>query len=667
MLRGLGLLPALLMAGFSSQAAEPVSKAPPYAAEDFVRASDVVAMKLSPTGEYLAVTHRLPSKKFGLFVLKLPERKTVGVLQFDRKDSVGEMMWASPTRLVAHIAWQDEDGDSMPARTGELFAMNFDGSAKRYLTGGRNNNGPAWARTEASRGSAEPVRTLPKDPGGLLVMVHTGYHEVLNGNVAVGINDSYGALYRLDVLDGSLRKLLSAPIRSASSYLADSEGRPRLVWGYGDGSADPRYFWKDEQHDWTELKLKGIDVDPLRAREDGSSVFLSLEKDAATRCLIEVPIPLGGPEAIKELICGPLEKVKTFFFDREGVPYGYRGRESDPIYLIGDRKPDITAGVLASLQAEFEDQSVSVVSQSQDSKRIVFFVYGDRYPGEYLLYDADTKEASYLGSRREWLEPARLAEMKVIRYQARDGLPIEGFLTLPPGREPKKLPLVVLPHGGPIGVWDVRAWDAEAQFLASRGYGVLQVNYRGSGGYGQDFLEKGHGEWAGKIIDDITDGTRSAIEAGYADAQRICIFGASYGGYAAMMSLVREPDLYRCGISMAGVYDLNALFQESDATLLQSGRLFWQKSIAQTPEERAKLSPISYLDRLKAPVFIVHGGMDIRTPESQAKRFRKALDARELPYEWLFEEEEGHGFFNEKRAANFLRRLEAFLGKYNPP
>lgn len=639
----------------------------PYSAEDFVREPSLRDMELSPGGEYLAVTHRLSSKnKFGLFILKLPERKVVGELKFSGDDSVGRVIWASDSRVVVQVDYLEEDSDDVPVWTGELFAMDFDGGRKRYLTGARSNKGNNLFRNEADYEPAVPIRSLPKDPAGLLVMINVGSHDVLNGRFRANLGDGFGGLYRLDIYDGRLKKLVDSPIRQPRSYFADADGRPRLVMGFHDDSAERQFFWKDEQHDWRRLPLPGAQIYPLRVAEDGSRVYVQRDKPGATetRCLVEVPIPLSDPADMQELVCMAISGSGRFFFDQQGIPYGYQVSEADPILLIEGKTPEPLAGVFASLQEQFEGQSVFLLSRSKNGDRGLFEISGDRYPGEYLLYDRKTQQAVYIDSERSWLDPSRLAEVKTIHYKARDGLVIEGYMTLPPGPVKGPLPTVVMPHGGPTGVRDQRGWDTQAQFLASRGYLVLQMNYRGSGGYGAQFEAAGYGEWAGKIIDDITDGTRWAIQAGHADPKRVCIFGARYGGYATLMSLVREPELYRCGIAMSGVYDLKALFEDSDATLLQSGRLYWEKSMAPTPEQRAKQSPIQYLDRLRAPVFIIHGGMDIRAPENQAKKLRKAMDARGLPYEWLFEEDEGHGFFNEKRAANLLRRIEDFLSRH---
>jgi dipeptidyl aminopeptidase/acylaminoacyl peptidase len=319
--------------------------------------------------------------------------------------------------------------------------------------------------------------------------------------------------------------------------------------------------------------------------------------------------------------------------------------------------------MLQRLQLSFPGELVAPVSASTDGSKLVLYVYSDRDPGAYYLFDTKTVKASLIGGLFDRIDPEEMGERRPITFKARDGKTLHGYLTIPPARAAKSLPMIVLPHGGPIGIADTWRWDADAQLLATHGYGVLQINFRGSGGYGSDFEEAGHQAWDSVMIDDITDGTRWAIAQGIADGKRVCIYGASYGGYAALMSAEREPDLYRCTVGYAGVYDLKLLRSESDATESRQGRKAFDVFVGASPERLQKASPITYVDRLKAAVMIVHGTEDQRAPFTQAKALRKALDARHYPYEWLEKSGEGHGFYNPENRAEFYTRLLAFLDK----
>jgi dipeptidyl aminopeptidase/acylaminoacyl peptidase len=270
-----------------------------------------------------------------------------------------------------------------------------------------------------------------------------------------------------------------------------------------------------------------------------------------------------------------------------------------------------------------------------------------------------------------------MASVKPISFRARDGLLVHGFLTLPPSRAAgERSPLVVNPHGGPFGIRDRWGFDPETQFLASRGYAVLQVNFRGSGGYGPEFEKAGWGEWGLKMQDDITDGLLWAVEQGYADRDRVCIYGASYGGYAALMGLIKTPELYRCGINYVGVSNLVRLYEDGTQkyagfSWFNSQRQGWFKRAVGgrwgDAKALAATSPVHLADRIRAPLFIVHGQRDYTVPVIHAYELKSALDAADREYEWHLNEWEGHGFRKPDNVRDLYLRFEAFLGKHLTP
>jgi dipeptidyl aminopeptidase/acylaminoacyl peptidase len=320
--------------------------------------------------------------------------------------------------------------------------------------------------------------------------------------------------------------------------------------------------------------------------------------------------------------------------------------------------------LLRSLSASFPGQVVEPTSWSDDGNKLVFGVRSDRNPGEYYLYDRGTGKARFLLARQPGIDPAKMAQVKALTVRSRTGDDVYAFLTLPPGKGTSKLPMVVMPHGGPIGPRDYWAWDSDAQFFASRGYAVLQVNFHGSGGYGYKYQEAGAKVWGTLLINDITDVVRSTVADGTVDASRVCIYGGSYGGYAAVMSAAREPDLYQCAIGYVGVYDLALLKRDTDIGTIRAGRRFMDLYIGDDPKLLAEHSPINYLDTLRAPVFIVHGEKDPRAPFNQAKRLRAAFDERKHPYEWLTKPKEGHGFYNVDNRTELYEKMEDFLDRH---
>ncbi len=229
--------------------------------------------------------------------------------------------------------------------------------------------------------------------------------------------------------------------------------------------------------------------------------------------------------------------------------------------------------------------------------------------------------------------------------------------------EAKHLPLVVYVHGGPYGIRNRWEFDSNVQALASRGYAVLQVNYRGSGGYGGAFERAGYREWGGRMQDDLTDATRWAVAQGIADPQRLGILGGSYGGYAALEGAVKEPDLYRCAIGYVGVYDLKLMYSSGDIPQSEYGTKYLEKVLGTDDSVLWDRSPLAHVDRLKAKVMLVVGGADWRVSPMQGERLHDALDRAGIQHEWLYKRTEGHGFYDEGNRTELLERVVAFLGK----
>ena len=261
-----------------------------------------------------------------------------------------------------------------------------------------------------------------------------------------------------------------------------------------------------------------------------------------------------------------------------------------------------------------------------------------------------------------WLKAENMAPSMPFTFKSRDGLTLHGFITARPGGDPK--PMIVMPHGGPHGPYDSWTYDSDAQFLASRGYAVLQVNFRGSGGRGKDFLESGYREWGGKMQDDIADGVKWAIDNKQADPARICTYGASYGGYAALMQTIRYPELYKCAIGYVGVYDLQVMKKEGDITDRNSGRRYLDRALGTDEALLRAWSPAQNVDKIKVPVFLAQGSIDKRVPMEQFNALKNAFKAAGVPIETMVAQGEGHGFYKPENRAELYKRMEAFLSRH---
>jgi dipeptidyl aminopeptidase/acylaminoacyl peptidase len=308
-----------------------------------------------------------------------------------------------------------------------------------------------------------------------------------------------------------------------------------------------------------------------------------------------------------------------------------------------------------------------IVSRDGTDNRMLVLSTTGSDPGTYYLFDRGKRTLDELAKSYEVLDGKILAPVEPVGYPARDGLSIPAYLTKPVGRGAKGLPLIVMPHGGPF-VRDKWAYDPWVQFLANRGYVVLQPNFRGSTGYGKTFVDAASGEFGRKMQDDLDDGVRWLVGQGVVDPKRVCIMGASYGGYAAMWAAARNPDIYRCAISFAGISDIRSMLRYDPSTWI-ARRYYrdWRDRIrGDSKFDLETVSPLAHARDIRIPLLIAHGKDDKRVPSSQSTRLHEALQRSRRPHEYVLYPEEGHGFTKPENAIDFLKRVERFLAQHNP-
>lgn len=309
-----------------------------------------------------------------------------------------------------------------------------------------------------------------------------------------------------------------------------------------------------------------------------------------------------------------------------------------------------------------------VTSRSRDNQRMLILGTAPHDPGVYFMLDRKTQQMAILAARQQGVPPEMLAETRAVRYKARDGKEIPAYLTLPKGRAAKDLPLIVYPHGGPYGVRDKLEYDPQVQLLANRGYAVLQPNYRGSGGYGTEFGDAGIGQIGRAMQDDLDDGMDWLVGQGIADKARVCVVGASYGGYAAMWAVIRNPERYRCAASFAGVADWASMLKYDRRYLTKQANARWQSRVTGDGDlDLGSVSPTPQAARLTRPLLIAHGEDDSNVPVSQSKRLVAALKkAGNKDFQFVTYDGEGHGFADPANQKDWFDRLDAFLAKHNP-
>ncbi len=629
--------------------------AEPPPVESFAKKLPFSDLKLSPDGSKLAALVTV-SRSGAILVLSVPELKQVGGVRLDGEQQFVRYSWASDTQLVAELGVRE--GPLAPIdSTGELVAVNADGSNLRYLLGQSGSSGKIGSRLGSKtrkRAFATVIDPLIDDPDHVIVATR----EINTGEYSKTV------LSKLNLKTSRLEELATAPVAGQTRFLLDRDGQPRYVSVGVDSFAVRTWQRSPGQKEWQPLEKEGEFSKslPLALAEDGKAVFLDSREFGTRSCLVRQALDTGERS---KLACHPqvdLDHVMTSF-KPHGEPIAAVFHAGKPeTTLLATGHPDIQ--VLKLLKDAFPGKQVEIVSKTRDGVRLLVFTYDDRTIGDYYLFNTKTQGADFLVALGDWLDPELMGERRPIAVKARDGSTVHGYLTLPPGSDGKNLPLVVNPHGGPFDTRDRWAFDSDPQMLATRGYAVLQVNFRGSEGYGFDFERQGRRAWGTTMIDDITDVTKWLIEKGHADANRVCIFGASYGGYASLMSAVREPDLYRCVIAEAGVYDLKLLRSDVDFIEYDWGKRYFDEGIAANEDEMRAQSPLTTIDRLKAPVLIIHGELDRRAPLTQAKALRRALDAKKHPYEWLVKGDERHGFFTEENVLIRDKAVLEFLGKH---
>jgi dipeptidyl aminopeptidase/acylaminoacyl peptidase len=326
---------------------------------------------------------------------------------------------------------------------------------------------------------------------------------------------------------------------------------------------------------------------------------------------------------------------------------------------------DQRRGLQERLEQLLPGVEVAVAGMSKDETKTLVVTYTDRSQGTYYFYDRATDKLTKLVDISPWIEEANMAPMKPVQYTSRDGLTIHGYLTLPIGVEPKNLPVVVNPHGGP---WYRDRWgfNPEVQFLANRGYAVLQMNFRGSTGYGKAFWEASFKQWGRTMQDDITDGVQWLIKEGIADPKRVAIYGGSYGGYATLAGLAFTPDLYACGVDYVGVSNLFT-FMNTFPPYWELGRKMVYEMVGDPEKDKDLMtaaSPFFHADKIKAPLLVAQGANDPRVNKAESDQIVDALKARGIDVPYIVKDNEGHGFMLEENRFDFYRAMEAFLGKH---
>lgn len=556
----------------------------------------------------------------------------------DSLGALGSMTWAGKTLLVE--ARQITDLASLFVPTVQLHAIDAETGTSKPLGKGKAIIGASLVHA---------------DPDGRFALVASARDTL----TAPGVD-------RVDLATGATTRV-EKPTRDIRRWLADGQGVIRAGMSYG------ATRWKLHFRDAPGAEFRTIEAQRYDETA-GSDVGIARILSADGRGYI--------------MTNGPTGRHAVYAYDFRTDTYGetlWSHPESDAVSASSnpitgalesvtweDDRPRVKwfhadlAALQAQLDRKFPDHENAIVNRSRDGNFVLFVSRAPHHPGTYYVFDRKARRMQVFAAVVDGLAEAKLAPVRPIRYSARDGLSIPAYLTLPSGRTGKDLPLVVMPHGGPF-VRDSWTYDPFVQFLASRGYAVLQPNFRGSTGYGVEFLAKAYGQFGRAMQDDIDDGVDELVKQGIVDPKRVCIMGASYGGYAAIWGAMRNPERYRCAVSFAGVTDVKAMLRVERG---RTDRKYYRHLEAQIrgadKADMDAVSPVRQAARLTIPLLLAHGEQDSNVPPEQARKLVAALKKARRPVETVYYPHAGHGLTRPQDMADYLRRVEAFLAKHNP-
>lgn len=615
-----------------------------YTVEDFAKTREYSDAALSPDGKYIAFV--VPDKdakkgfvKNKIAVIRLSDRKATSVATVPGDLTVVNVGWLNNERFMFRAAYQ-LGYDARPKLEPDYYAMNADGSKKAFIYGPN-------VETQASKAS-RVVRDSA--PGYISDLLYDDDNHIL-------MTKFTGEMVKVNVYTGAQYPVDRLPANAVGAVI-DHSGEP--LYGYGRSEYNDSIVYKKGESGWeriAEFRQGKATWRPLAIHEDGRRVYVESEHLGDTKALA-----IWDPKTDEtELI------YRHDFVDHNRI-WSQDGRtllgvKAEPAYfeysILNTSHKD--GKIWKILTNSFPKYDVEVLDITRDGQLALFSLSDAKNPGDYYLFDMKTKKAEFLVSKSSWLDPKDMADKKPIQFKARDGLTIRGYLTTPNGKNAENLPMVVYVHGGPHGLRDHYEFDEMVQWMAFNGYAVLQVNYRGSGGYGADFEHLGYRRWGREMQDDLTDATHWAIKEGIADKNRICIAGASYGGYATGMGLVREPDLYQCGIGGVGVYDLTLMYEKGDIQRRTSGVKTMEMYIGRNEKELKANSAVYNADKITKPIFLWQGALDERVPDAHYYAFAEALKQHGKSVELMIKDDEGHGFSDEKNREELFIKVNNFL------
>lgn len=598
--------------------------------EDFFKNPDKTAYALSPDGTYYAFLAPYQDRK-NIFVQKIGSDTITQITSVTDRDLSG-FFWANNERL---IYVRDFGGDE----NFHLFSVTKTGEDEKDLT-------------PFEGVKVDIIDDLDEDEDHMIIGMNKRIAQVFDP-------------YRININTGEMQLLAENP-GNISGWMTDHNGKLRIAVAT-DGVNNSIQYRATEADAFKTILTTNFkeSLSPLYFDFDNKNHIYALSNLGRDKTAI-VKLDIETGKELEVLFEHPEVDVAYMSYSRK------RKVRTTISYVTWKKQHHFLDATVEDIYAKLEnhlgrDYEIAITSVNKNEDKFIVRTYSDRSLGAYYLYDYQINQIDLITEVSDWLQESDLSTMKPVQYQSRDGLTIHGYLTLPQGKEADKLPVVINPHGGP---WhrDVWTFNPEVQFLANRGYAVLQMNFRGSTGYGRAFWEASFKQWGLTMQDDVSDGVQWLINQGIADPERIAIYGGSYGGYCTLAGITFTPDLYACAIDYVGVSNL--------FTFMETIPPYWEIYLKMLhemvgdpndPTDKARMqatSPVFHVDKIKAPLLIAQGAKDPRVNQDESDQVVAALKEKGVDVEYILKENEGHGFYNQENRFEFYGRMEAFLAKH---
>ena len=612
--------------------------------------------KISPDGKHLAVSTLLE----GEIVLAFLDRETLTAMtavKLPGSLEVGQFYWVNNERVVIKVVKKDPWLEA-PQFYGELYAVNSDGSKGKMIFGyraGEMQTGSRIKKKESTFGWGDIVDILPEDEAHILIS-STPMDKFKS------IGEKLASVLKVNVYTGIIKKKLGRSPIPFSQFITDSHGKVKVVVGT-DNNNDRQVYYK-KNNDWTKIPTETVGDKPIPLFIDASGKHLYTIDNYKQDISGIFKLDLETHQYKSVFTDNKVNVTNVEMTTDSRAAYAVRIDDGYPAYLILNKQLE-EAKVFKRLIKTFPYSEINITSKSDNGRFFVVLVSSDIAPGTLYLFDTKNNEMKSLFTFKPDFTKTDFAQVEPIKFEALDGTILNGFFTQAKATHKDKLaPTVVLVHGGPHGVRDYWQFSSQVQYLVSHGFSVLQVNYRGSGGFGLNYQESGYKTWGNLIQQDISDGYQWLVKNKKAADNNVCIMGASFGAYSAIQSTTLYPDIYKCAIANAGIYDLELMFEEGDVYKRKAG-LSYLKRVLGTDEQSLKsMSPVHYVAKIQVPLLLAHGEEDQRAPFEHAERLRSALDKEKKAYEWFAIDKEGHGFYNAETQKNYMRKVVTFLNSH---